>query len=183
MDTAATLSSAAAALVNTTQGIRADQFGQTTPCGDWTVQELMNHLTGSLEYFAAAAEGKKVDIKPAPAAGFDETVQRLQQSAQAMAGAWSKPAPPEPEGASGGGMPRSALAAIAASETLTHAWDLARATGQQSPARDLKLGDLLGTMQQTLKPEARQPAFGPEQKAPEGCPDIDRLAAFLGRTV
>jgi hypothetical protein len=48
-------------------------------------------------------------------------------------------------------------------------------------ADDVDVNAVLAGMKQTLKPEARQPAFAPEMKAPNEAPAIDRLAAFLGR--
>jgi len=78
-------------------------------------------------------------------------------------------------------MPGAVLANITMSEMLTHSWDLARATGQRLDVADVDVEDVLAGVKKGLKPEAREPGFGPEVQPPEGAPPIDQLAAFLGR--
>ena len=73
------------------------------------------------------------------------------------------------------------MANITLTELVMHGWDLAKATGQQLPADDALMGELLTGMRQSLPAQARQSNFGPELEPPAGAPGIDRLAAFLGR--
>jgi len=73
------------------------------------------------------------------------------------------------------------MVTLVASEMLTHGWDLAKATDQRMPADDVDVDQVLAGMKRSLKPEARQPGFGPEVQPPPDARPIDRLAAFLGR--
>ena len=43
-------------------GIEPSQLDNPTPCGSWTVREVLNHITGGADMFAiAASEGKVPD--------------------------------------------------------------------------------------------------------------------------
>ena len=80
----------------------------------------------------------------------------------------------------------AAFAGIAATDTFTHTWDLAKATGQSTDlSPELAAGLLEGA--KAFIPESfrgPEPApFGPIQTAPAGACNADQLAAFLGRTV
>jgi len=143
----------------------------------------MNHLIGTLEYFAARGEGKPSGPpRPAQRASYEQTVEHLQNAAVATAQAWQRPGALEQQIDTGAGaMPGSALATMVASEILVHGWDLAKATGQKMSVDDVDVDQVITSMQQSLKPDARQPAFGPEVKPAKDAPPIDRLAAFLGR--
>jgi uncharacterized protein (TIGR03086 family) len=183
MDIRMTLEKSANATAAVARGVRPEQFDSPTPCAEWNVEQLMNHLIGSLEYFKARGEGHDAGpVQSAPPTSYDQTVQALQSAATATAAAWQRPGALEQTIDTGNGkMPGAALATMALSEMLTHGWDLAKATGQKMPADDVEVDGILAQMKQTLKPEARQPSFGPEAEAPAGAPPIDRLAAFLGR--
>jgi len=184
MDLATTLERSANATAAVARGVRPDQLDNSTPCGDWNVEELMNHLIGTMEYFAARGAGSEPSgpPQPAPRTTYEETVEHLEHAASATADAWGRPGALEQTIETGSGkMPASAMATMVASEILTHGWDLAKATGQRMPADDVDVDQVLAGMKQNLKPEARGQGFGPEMQAPRDAPPIDRLAAFLGR--
>jgi uncharacterized protein (TIGR03086 family) len=183
MDVITTFQKSANATATIARGIRPEQLDNPTPCDEWNVQDLINHLTGSLDYFKARGLGE--DSGPpqsAPPTPYDETIKRLEAAAMATAAAWRRPGALEQTIKTGAGeMPGSAMANLALSEMLTHTWDLARATGQRLSADDVDVNGVLAGMKQSLKPEARKPGFAPELQAPQEAPPIDRLAAFLGR--
>ena len=47
------------ALVN---GLTPDQLGNKTPCSEWTVRDLINHITGGATMFAVSAEQGSVPL-------------------------------------------------------------------------------------------------------------------------
>src|SRR5947207_15647497 len=54
------------------QGIEPSQLDNPTPCGEWTVREVLNHITGGADMFAiAASEGKVPDEKLGQLMGGD----------------------------------------------------------------------------------------------------------------
>jgi uncharacterized protein (TIGR03086 family) len=85
-----------------------------------------------------------------------------------------------------GEMPGAAFLRIAATDTFTHGWDLARATGQNTDLAPDLASTLLSGAKQSIPPGFRNEEgnpFGPEQPAPAGAASADQLAAFLGRKV
>ena len=42
-------------------GVRPEQLGDPTPCTDWTVQDLLDHLTGGTSYLATALGAEPMD--------------------------------------------------------------------------------------------------------------------------
>jgi uncharacterized protein (TIGR03086 family) len=84
-----------------------------------------------------------------------------------------------------GRLPDSALAGIRITELLGHGWDLARATGQPADFPDDLAERALTEARNQLRnrPEGPHAPFAPQAPVPDDAPAIDRLAAFLGRTV
>jgi uncharacterized protein (TIGR03086 family) len=70
-------------------------------------------------------------------------------------------------------------------DVLTHAWDIAKATGQSTDLDPELAAEALEASRMRIQPAFRGPGrpFAAEQPAPEGAPVADQLAAFLGRTV
>ena len=83
-----------------------------------------------------------------------------------------------------GRVPGMAALHIRITETLTHGWDLARATGQTPRYDDevVAAGMAFATGQLGGNRPPGGP-FKPPVTAPDDAPPIDRLAAYLGRQV
>jgi uncharacterized protein (TIGR03086 family) len=164
-----------------------DDLGRRSPCASWDVAELVNHLIGAQHYFAVAARGESpAGEAPDFAAGdvvaaFDEvTAQTLKEFSEE---GFAERTLQMPFGA----MPGAAVAGLAATDLFTHAWDVAKATGQSTDLAPELAEQLLASSRMMIQPAFRgadgAAPFGPEQTAPEGATAADRLAAFLGRTV
>ncbi len=83
-------------------------------------------------------------------------------------------------------MPAVALLGLSVTDIFTHAWDLAKATGQSTDLDAGIAGALLEAARSSVQDSFRGPEgapFGPEHAAPAGATAADRLAAFLGREV
>ena len=86
-----------------------------------------------------------------------------------------------------GTMPASVLVGIATTDTFTHAWDIAKATGQSTDLDPEFAAELLARAQATI-PDAMRgddgvAMFGPKREASADASTADQLAAFLGREV
>ena len=174
-------------------GVRPDQWTDPTPCAEWDVRRLVDHITTGNRMIAALAarEGtqdpeqmQEVRARLSPAPGDDpvvaerESVERLRQSVGRpgfLEGTY-----PTFMGEQPGGF----LVQMRITENLIHGWDLARATGQQAGFPDRVVERTLETLRFALAGRPRDPGgFGAEQPAPEGAPPLDRLAAFVGRSL
>jgi len=75
------------------------------------------------------------------------------------------------------------LIGIRTTDVLTHAWDLAAATGQSTDLDPEVATKMLAVARKVVQPAFRGPGrpFGAEQPCSPDRPPADRLAAFLGR--
>lgn len=168
-------------------GVSRDQLGQSTPCASWKVSDLINHIVGGQHFFAAGATGQ-----PPAGDGTDfsagDFVAAFDEASAACLAAFRTDGVMEailklPFGE----MPGAAFVGLAATDTFTHGWDLAKATGQPTDlAPDLAAGLLVGARQfisPGFRGEDGVAPFTAERPAPAGASNADQLAAFLGRTV
>ncbi len=172
----------------TVSGVRLDQLEDRTPCGDWNVRELLEHMVASTDFFADAAEHGTVaedrdwpEYEPAelqPA--HRDQLQRLMRAYRAP-GVMNRPMTIL------AGPPSAAFCIkVAISERLVHAWDLATATGQRIGEDGAAIAAaLLGAADYiAVNSEVRHndpPPFGPAVAADGDLDPLDRLVAFLGR--
>ncbi len=161
--------------------IAADQWDLPSPCTEWSVREVAEHLIGGNDLFTRALSGE-VPTSPGGAGGVPGAYRR---SAERLLGAFREPGVMEMEVQVPFGTVSGAIALqLRLTEVLVHGWDLARATGQtpQFPeeAAEQSLAFTVPMLERI--PAGRQP-FGPPQPVDRDAPAIDRLAACLGRTV
>lgn len=167
-------------------GVTPDQLDLATPCREWNVSQLIDHLVGAQYWARAGVEGvESSDTGEGSAAG--DFVATFDEAARAALAAFSEEGALERTVNPGfGDMPAVALMGLSMTDTFTHAWDLARATGQDTNLDPELAAQLLEGSRQSIQPAFRSEEgaiFGFEQPAPEGAPPADQLAAFLGRTV
>lgn len=166
--------------------VSREQLGGSTPCASWDVAGLINHIVGAQGFFAAAVQGT-------PPTGLDtdhaagDFVAAFDAASAATVAAFSADGLLESMLTTPmGPMPGAALAGLAATDTFVHGWDLAKATGQSTDLEPALAEALLAGARMAIQESYRGPEgapFGPEQTAPEGASNADRLAAFLGRSV
>jgi uncharacterized protein (TIGR03086 family) len=166
------------------------QLGQPTPCPNYTVGDLLDHIGGVALAFAAAArkeDGPNASPPPSGDAarlGSDWRT-RIPADLASLADAWV--APESWEGMTkiaGMEMPAGVVGTVGLNEVVTHGWDLARATGQPFRVDDATVDacvEFLGPISQPGMEAARQPAFGPVVAVEEDVPPADRLIALTGR--
>jgi uncharacterized protein (TIGR03086 family) len=159
--------------------VRADQLDNTTPCDEWTVRQLLEHTIGVVAGLGAAASGEPHDtpleLGSDPAAQFHEI-------AAANLAAWRTPGAFDQLVDFGAGpMPGRVAAGINLLDTATHAWDIAKATGQPTQLPDDLARYALEVSRATISPEIRPGRFGVEQAAPADAGPTEQLVAFLGR--
>jgi len=120
-------------------GVHSGQLTERTPCPDYSVAALLDHLMALTQGFTVAAErGDQSTLaheSPPGQARADHLDpawrEVLPQRLDALAGAWAEPAAWTGEtGVGGATLPAEFAATAALGEIVLHGWDLARATGQ-----------------------------------------------------
>ena len=161
---------------NVLRGFTDDDLSRPTPCTEFTVGRLADHLVGSLVGLAAMAGA---EAAPAPTGDVESQVAFVAQQALE---AWAERGLEGTVKLGGNDMPASMAAGILSLELLIHAWDFAVATGQQVTVSDEVVGYVLGLAEQVISPQARE--GGSFAAAVEVGPDahlLERLIAFSGR--
>ncbi|HEX3425292.1 MAG TPA: TIGR03086 family metal-binding protein [Acidimicrobiales bacterium] len=166
-------------------GIGDDQWADPTPCAEWSVGDVVNHVVGGNLRFAQAIAGEETAV-PDPAQDADANpVGAFHASATAVLEAFRTPGALEkvvtvPFGT----VPGIVALHLRLTEILVHGWDLARATGQDAQFPEEVAEQELRFSQAKVGevPPGRKP-FGPPQPVPNDAAAIDRLAACLGRSV
>ena len=167
--------------------VTPDQLDLPTPCASWKVSDLINHMVGAHHFFAAALAGQPPS-PPASDFSAGDFVAEFDNAAAADLAAFSAEGVMEKTfKLPFGEMPGAAFAGLAASDTFTHAWDLAKATGQSTDLAPALAEGLLAAARTSIPESFRGPdgkaPFGSIAEAPAGATTADQLAAFLGRAV
>jgi uncharacterized protein (TIGR03086 family) len=153
--------------------VPGEAMGAPTPCPQWSVQDLVDHIVAAPSRFARMARGEEVDWSATPSAGRDAVV-RFRSHANDLLRAVAD------DSATGGPITLDWQCA----ELAVHTWDLATAIGRPTGDLDAEVAERgLAFMRANLTEENRGPAFGPEQPAPEAADAYQRIAAFAGRSV
>ncbi len=151
-----------------------DKLDSTTPCDDWDVRRLMNHMLDTQHYFVGAARGE--DVSPPspnppdllgddPVADFDRARSET-LSVLGGAGVIEKTGP---------------SLGIAFSDQLLHGWDLAKATGQDATMPDGLAAAAYEMIHGRFTDEQRKGVFGPEVPVADDASAQDKLLAYTGR--
>ena len=164
--------------------IRADQWSAPTPCTDWTVRQVVNHLIGMNRVFVALLADQRPPPRPSADHVEDDPAGAYRGSAAALLAAFGRPGVLErtyrgPLGTATG----AERLQIRLYDLLAHGWDLAQATEQPADLPEDLAEQSLAFVRTQLTEQARPGRFGPAQSVAEQAPAIERLAAFLGRPV
>ncbi|WP_331770187.1 TIGR03086 family metal-binding protein (plasmid) [Embleya sp. NBC_00888] len=160
--------------------ITDEELRLPTPCADYQVRDLLNHLYHVVVNFQALAARESADFSTTPdflvgewRAGFEAETTRL-------VAAWA--APGAEEGMSGGmGLPARIVGCMALLDLTVHAWDLARATGREytPPPRVIPaLRELVDTMAVTAR---EMKVFAEPVPTAENASPFDDLLSRTGR--
>jgi uncharacterized protein (TIGR03086 family) len=121
---------AAAEAANTVRGVKPNQLDGATPCQEWTVRALINHLRQVIGALSLAGRGETVPNELWERE-YDDAAPRFGDEADRAVAAWADRAPGEGTVRMGtADMPATVVATMLASDLVIHGWDLARATGQ-----------------------------------------------------
>jgi uncharacterized protein (TIGR03086 family) len=179
------IQSALAATDRLVAGVRDDQWTAPTPCSEWDVRTLVNHLVGGLRIYAAELTGTDAGQEHEDDWLGDDPVGAYRDAARSVLTAWRSPGAMSVTVSLGiGRMPAPMAAVIELTEIVVHGLDVAVATGQEDDVDEEQAAALLKLMQGMGVDAFRVPGvFGPELPASDDTPPHVRLLAFLGREV
>ena len=162
--------------------VGSDQWDAPTPCPDWDVRTLLDHLVGGNDLYAAALAGREGPGRGTDSLGADP-VEAYRASAAAVVEAFREPgALDRPVTVPFGTVPAEMALHLRIVEVLAHGWDLARATGRTVSFPDDVVEQEIAFSRQALPviPAERSP-FAASHPVPDDAAPLDRLVALLGR--
>ena len=167
-------------------GVRDDQWTASTPCADWDVRALVNHLTAEHAWAPPLLAGQTIEevgdryegdlLGDDPARAHDEAAQAALEAVEALDDL------ERTVHLSFGDVPAAFYLQQRWVDLLVHGWDLAIATGQDAtmdPEMAQEAYDLVHPM---ITDEVRASGiFGPEVPVAADADIQTRLLGFLGR--
>jgi uncharacterized protein (TIGR03086 family) len=171
----------AQALIET---VRPEDMARPTPCAEWDVRGLINHMIGVCMMYGAVFRGEPLDPAKAstdpagdrPAAAYAEAGAALIAAVQAPGALEGTLPQPFRE------LPKAVGAQIFVGDQMVHTWDLARALGRAYTMPEDLATATLELALQVPESDLRGPnAFGPAVECPPDAPVQARLLAFAGR--
>lgn len=150
-----------------------EDLTRPTPCGEWSVSRLVDHLVAAPGRFEQMLQGQQPDWSAEPAQVGDDRQAAFWAAKDSLLRTWEQ----QDESA-------AADADWQTAEFAVHTWDLARGLGRPTADLDPEVAERgLAFMRANLTADNRGEAFGAERPAPPDASAYDRLAAFAGREV
>ena len=171
-------------------GVSDDLLDAPTPCPEYTLGDLVEHVGGAASAFTGAAAkdlGDATSLGPSGDSSrlSDDWRNRIPRDLAALADAWRDPdAWTGMTKAGGVDLPGEVAGLVALDELVVHGWDVARATGQRYEVDAASVEAVHGFVAQFSEPgmeEARAGLFGPVVEVPENAPLLDRVIGLTGR--
>jgi uncharacterized protein (TIGR03086 family) len=166
------------------KAVPADRWAATTPCADWSVRGLVNHVTGEhlwaphlLAGETIAQVGDRYDgdvLGDSPLAAWD-------RAAQASRAAWVTASPDAVVHLSFGDNPALEYGQQMLSDLMIHGWDLARGAGLDETMEPAAVAQVLVYLEANAKLWVEAGIFAPPVQIDSDDP-AKRLIALSGRT-
>jgi uncharacterized protein (TIGR03086 family) len=159
------------------QPVGRDDLTKQTPCREYDVASLTDHLMNSITTLGGAAGAEF------PPRDDDESVAvQVAAAAEPALAAWQRRGLDGEVSFGAGPFPAQVAVGILSIEFLVHAWDYAAATGGHVEVSD-ELAEYVEQLAHgIITPEGRSNVgFDPPVELPSGACAFDRLIAFTGR--
>jgi uncharacterized protein (TIGR03086 family) len=158
-------------------GIDKDDLSKRTPCREFDVAKLTDHLMNSITVIGAAAGA---EYPPRDTSAPVET--QISVAADAALDAWRRRGVDGTVTIASNEVPAATAAGILSIEFLVHAWDYAMATGQHLPVPVPVSDYVLSLAHDIITPHGRATVgFDPPIELPDDARVFDKLLAFTGR--
>ncbi|GIF52096.1 uncharacterized protein (TIGR03086 family) [Asanoa ferruginea] len=181
------LSDAAEAMASVARSITDEQLTNKTPCTEYDVRALVNHLLFWGPSLAGAGRKESVPQPAAAESDVDLTTGdcrgRLLALLDDITSAWAPPSAWEGETSMGTPqmLPSPLMGNMIVGELAVHGWDLAVATGQRLELPADLLAHLRDTMFAAVEQGREMGLYGPAVAVPADAPPFDRILGLTGR--
>jgi uncharacterized protein (TIGR03086 family) len=178
IDELASAEATLAVLQQVLHGISSDELSRQTPCREFDVAALTDHLMNSITTIgrAAGAEFPERDRN-------DSVERQVISAARPALDAWRRLGLDGTVPLGRNEAPATVFAGILSIEFLVHAWDYAKATGRQVHVSDAVSDYVLGLAGTIITPQGRtNVGFDEPIGLPGDAGVFDRLIAFTGRS-
>jgi uncharacterized protein (TIGR03086 family) len=179
------LTAAASRMADLVRNIPDDQLAGSTPCPDYTLGDLVEHVGGLSLAFTAAATKTSLDGGGQGPSGDasrleDDWRTSIPERLAAMAAAWKDPEAWTGMTRAGGiDLPGEVGGLVALDELVVHGWDVARASGQPYDPGQHELEAVHGFV--AGFDASGGGLFGPAVEVPDDAPLLHRVIGLTGR--
>lgn len=172
------------------EGVPDRMLGEPTPCDEYTLGDLLDHVQSFARAFTAAARKDTAGMTAGRAPGDasrlgDDWRARIPRDLDALAESWRDPGAWTGMTKAGGiDLPGELAGLIALDELVVHGWDVARASGQDFELDGESLDTVYGFVKQFSgagQEAAREGMFGPEVPVSDAASVLDRIVGITGR--
>ena len=181
----ALMAAAAAEAARVVAGVPGHPMDAPTPCDDWDLRTLVNHVILWTAYSAERrAHGESVaeDLMTRDFTADPGFAQDYSAQIDRAVTAWSDPAAWERElGVMGSGTPAADVAAMLIAEMVLHGWDIARATGQEYAGDEAVAANVLATVEAQGELFRQYQGFAAIVPVEESATVLDRALSLSGR--
>ena len=162
-------------------GIGDDQWELPTPCSEWDVRQLVNHMGFTARTLAASANRADISFAPDDDHVGADALAGLDRLATASVAAWRSPGAVDGMVQIPAEMP--AVAALSANvlDIGIHCWDLATATGQDHGLGDDQIKVIDEADRMLISDEVRAGGGFGENLDPADEQPLTTMLAFVGR--
>lgn len=157
------------------QRLTEEDLSRPTPCAEYTVGDVGQHLVRSMVLLASVA-GEQIDT---PVAGPPDTT--VAATAEAALAAWRHRGLDGSVAVGRSVLPASLAIEIIPLELLVHGWDIAYATGHDINVTPEVAGYVLDRARELITEDKRGRSFAAEVSAGAEATTMQRLIAFTGR--
>ena len=181
----ALMAAAAAEAARVVAGVPGHPMDAPTPCDDWDLRTLVNHVILWTAYSAERrAHGESVaeDLMTKDFTADPGFAQDYAAQIDRAVTAWSDPAAWERElGVMGSGTPAADVAAMLIAEMVLHGWDIAKATGQPFDLPEHTLHACLDHVAKFVPNAPNRAPWRPPAAVAPGATLLNRIVAITGR--
>jgi len=166
-------------------GVDRERFSDPTPCDDWDVEKLLDHIIGGCLTFAGGGSGEPVDAMQERGFSTKDHVAAYQEAAASALETFR--APGALEGTltlPWGDTPGPTALGLALADSAVHGWDLAVATGQKLEIDEDIAEAIYAMTSSMMAPKGdfpRMTAFKDPIEVDDEAPAQVRMLAYLGR--